>query len=89
MFASIYKHPLFPFAVASLAAIPVLFAVHPATRPQRFVIENQTTTTVEIGVSTQEARAGVTGLAVDPTNVVYRREAGATPPMPPCSRRVL
>ena len=29
------------------------------------------------------------GLAVDPTNVVYRREAGATPPMPPCGRRAL
>ena len=28
-------------------------------------------------------------LAVDPTNVVYRREAGATPPMPPCGRRAL
>ncbi len=28
-------------------------------------------------------------LDVDPTNVVYRREAGATPPMPPCGRRAL
>ena len=28
-------------------------------------------------------------LVVDPTNVVYRREAGATPPMPPCGRRAL
>ena len=28
-------------------------------------------------------------LGVDPTNVVYRREAGATPPMPPCGRRAL
>ena len=26
---------------------------------------------------------------VDPTNVVYRREAGATPPMPPCGWRAL
>ena len=32
---------------------------------------------------------GTDQLAVDPTNVVYRREAGATPPMPPCGRRAL
>ena len=36
-----------------------------------------------------EARGGVSrlrSLAVDPRDVVYRREAGTAPPMPPCGR---
>ena len=41
-----------------------------------------------IGIMFYVASA-IVELAVDPTNVVYRREAGATPPMPPCGRRAL
>ena len=34
-------------------------------------------------------RAGRPPLAALPTNVVYRREAGTAPPIPPCGRRAL
>ena len=34
-------------------------------------------------------RAAHAGLGVLPTNVVYRREAGTAPPIPPCGRRAL
>ena len=41
---------------------------------------------IKVGGAEAEANDVLGG---DPTNVVYRREAGATPPMPPCGRRAL